>query len=869
MKRYLLAIICFFVLSATTKANHITGGEMYYTYIGQVGNDFQYRVTLKLFRDHFSSGAQLDPTALIGVFDRLTGATIVVNTVPKAREVQLQLTSPSPCITNPPVVFYDIGYYEFDLTLPKSANGYVLAYQRCCRIDGISNLGGATGVGATYTAEIPSSLPDATAPINNSARFIGPDTVIVCANNPFLYSFAALDADPGDQLSYSFCQAYNGGSSGNPSPNPPASPPYSSVPYGFPFTSASPLGSAITINSVTGLITGTAPASGIYVVTVCVNEIRGGIVIATQRKDLQIKIGDCETARALLNPRPTTCDGFTVNFQNDAPPSPLINSYFWDFGVGSLSDDTSNLATPTFTYPDTGVYVVKLVTNRNQQCSDSTTTIVKVYPGFFPGFTTTGSCFQNPFKFTDTTNTKYGVVDSWRWNFGDPTTIADTSRIKNPQWTYAGAGTKSVELIVTNSKGCVDTALVDIIVLDKPIITLAFADTLLCRNDAVQLNASGTGTFSWTPPVNIVGANTPTPTVRPTTSQWYYVRLDDNGCINNDSVHVRVVNAVTLLAMKDTTVCQGDNVQLSAVSDGLSFAWTPAGNLNDPTIINPVATVNNTTTFLVIAKIGSCSANDQVVVTTVPYPIANAGASATICYNTSAQLAAVINGLSFTWTPTNYLSNPNILNPVSTPPRTTQYILSVYDTLGCPKPGRDTIVVTVNPKIKAYAGRDTTVIVGQPLQFNGSGGINYLWSPSTGLDKNNIYNPIGVYTSEMDTIKYKLVVTDAIGCADSAYVTVVVFKTVPSIFVPTAFTPNNDGLNDEVMPIAVGIQRINYFSIYNRWGQLVFTTTINKKGWDGRINGRLQDSNVYVWMVSAVDYLGNKIFLKGTVTLIR
>ncbi|MBL7729906.1 MAG: gliding motility-associated C-terminal domain-containing protein, partial [Chitinophagaceae bacterium] len=132
-----------------------------------------------------------------------------------------------------------------------------------------------------------------------------------------------------------------------------------------------------------------------------------------------------------------------------------------------------------------------------------------------------------------------------------------------------------------------------------------------------------------------------------------------------------------------------------------------------------------------------------------------------------------------------------------------------------------------------------------------------------------VHNPIGVYGANIDSVRYKVIVRDAIGCADSAFVTVRIFKTQPSIFVPTAFTPNGDGLNDVVRPIAVGMRRIVYFSVYNRWGQLVFTTSVNKHGWDGRVNGRLQNSGVFVWMVSAEDYLGKPYFLKGTVALIR
>lgn len=878
MKRFLLTIVSFLILSVSSDAAHITGGEMFYTYLGQSGGNYNYHVTVKLYKDcNCVSCASLDPSIGMAVFDRGNGSMIWSNgAVPRSQIITLSLTSPNPCISNPPVVCYEVGYYETDISLPGSPNGYIISFQRCCRINGINNLNGSSGVGATYIAEIPGTNQLATAPENNSARFIGADTVIVCANNPFTYSFAAQDTD-GDQLSYSFCTAYTGGgqTAGNgcatcPNPIPPLPPPYTQVPYSTPlFDASNPLGSGVTINPATGLITGIAPASGIYVVTVCVTETRNGIVIATQRKDLQIKVGDCQLATPGLEPQYLTCDGFTMSFSN-LIPSPLINTYFWDFGVLTATNDTSNLATPTFTYPDTGIYIIKLVTNRNQQCSDSVTAPVSVYPGFFPGFTVAGSCITNPFQFTDTTLTNYGVVNSWSWNFGDLTTLADTSHLQNPQWTYSTSGPKTVTLTVTNSKGCLKTISLPINVLDKPLITLAFNDTLICIPDNITLNAGGTGIFNWTPPINIINANTSTPTVNPTTSTWYYVNLNDNGCQNRDSVHVRVTSGVNLIARADTTICLGDPVQLFATTNGLSFNWTPAATLNNPNVINPIATPAATsTTYQVTAFVGSCSAVDDVTINTVPYPVANAGPDQTICYNGEAQLNGNHNGNQFSWSPTSYLNNPNILNPISYPPRSITYVLTVYDNKGCPKPGHDTVVITVLPKVRAYAGRDTSVVVGQPLQLGASGGTSYLWIPSTYLNNHTIQNPIAIFPAPVDSFKYKLVASNIAGCTDTASITVRVYAVNPTVFVPTAFTPNGDGLNDAVRPISVGIRRINYFSIYNRWGERVFITTEDKKGWDGRISGVLQSSNVFVWMVQAEDYLGNKIFLKGTVALIR
>ena len=403
----------------------------------------------------------------------------------------------------------------------------------------------------------------------------------------------------------------------------------------------------------------------------------------------------------------------------------------------------------------------------------------------------------------------------------------------------------------------------------QPPITLGFRDTLICVPDEVPLQASGVGNFTWSPLTNIRNANTGTPTVNPATTTTYTVELNLQGCVNTDTVRVRVVRVVTTRAMNDTTICLTDPVQLNIISDGLRHQWTPAVSLNDATLQNPLATPTGTTTYQVLARIGSCTATDNVTITTVPYPKANAGNDTSICYNTSARLNGSHDGNSFSWAPITSLTNANTLSPVAFPARTTEYVLTSLDNRGCPKPGHDTVLVTVLPKIRPFAGNDTLVVVGQPVQLNAEGGVRYLWMPPTGLNNPNINNPIGIYGREIDSIRYTVRVFNEAGCYDSAFVSVKVFKTNPYVFVPSAFTPNQDGLNDVIRPIAVGVREIKYFRIYNRWGQMIFHTTVNQKGWDGKIAGVPQGSNVFVWMVSAIDYAGNPIFLKGTVTLLR
>ncbi|MBL0069579.1 MAG: gliding motility-associated C-terminal domain-containing protein [Chitinophagaceae bacterium] len=867
MKRLCLVSILLISLSFSGRASHITGGEMYYTFVGVNNGIYQYNVTLKLFQ-RCGSGRQFNNPTIISIFDKTNNSRIGDLSVPINNITNISITNPDPCITNPPTVCYDVAYYTFSVSLPASAAGYVLASQVNYRINGINNLAsGYNNIGATYTAEIPGTNTAVNGPDNNSAVFTGSDLVVVCANNNFNYSFAAQDAD-GDELRYSFCEAYESTAGGGGGAQPTYPPPFPGVPYEPPFSDMAPLGPVVQINSTTGLITGIAPPVGIYVVTVCVEEIRNGVVIARQRKDIQINIADCDIASASLLPEYMLCRNTqTITIANQST-SPLIVSTDWEFfdNTNTLIYSTSGLSA-TYTFPAIGLYTVKLIINRGQPCRDSTTALIRVFPGFAPDFSSTGICLSRPTLFTDNTTSVYGTPNSWSWDFGEPTTTIDISSLQNPSYTYPFLGIKNVRLIATDTRGCRDTISKTLTIIDKPPISLAFRDTLICVNDNLVLQASGIGNFSWTPPVNIINANTATPTVSPLTTTTYYVELDDNGCRNRDSVKVNVVSFVTLQAMADTIICRTDTIQLRVNSNGLQYAWTPASQFINATVKNPFAFTNNAmTNYQVTATIGGCSATDNIIVTTVPYPVVNAGTDFSICYNAMAQLNGMTDGSSWQWAPASLVSNPNLLNPVSYPPRTTNYILTAFDTRGCPKPTSDTIRVTVLPKMRVSAGRDTSVIVNQPLQLTATGGINYDWIPATYLSAADISNPVSIFPNPATGIQYKVIVYSTQGCKDSAYINIKVFKTKPTIFVPTAFTPNNDGKNDLLRPIAVGISNIEYFNIYNRWGQLLFSTTINGQGWDGRINGVLQSTGTFVWTVKATDYTGEAYFQKGVVT---
>lgn len=193
------------------------------------------------------------------------------------------------------------------------------------------------------------------------------------------------------------------------------------------------------------------------------------------------------------------------------------------------------------------------------------------------------------------------------------------------------------------------------------------------------------------------------------------------------------------------------------------------------------------------------------------------------------------------------------------------YIVSLFatGTNGCVS---ETLLKTVKIySTQAYAGRDTVVADNQPVQLNGRGGVFYKWTPATGLSNPDIANPIAKVQQQTT---YVLTAFTPIGCATTDSITIKVFKG-PAFYVPNAFSPDGNGHNDRFRFIPVGMKAVHYFRIFNRYGQLIYASTDPQKGWDGTVNGKIQSSDTYVWMLAGTDYTGKEYQLRGTVTLVR
>lgn len=144
-------------------------------------------------------------------------------------------------------------------------------------------------------------------------------------------------------------------------------------------------------------------------------------------------------------------------------------------------------------------------------------------------------------------------------------------------------------------------------------------------------------------------------------------------------------------------------------------------------------------------------------------------------------------------------------------------------------------------------------------------GVTYLWKPATGLNNSNIANPEFRGTTEQ---LFRIEIKTASGCLTVDTQLVKMIKQI-SIYVPSAFTPDNDGLNDFLRPTMYGIKTLNYFSVYNRWGQLMFRSNNSRPGWDGTFRGATQAPQTYVWVLEAIGADGNKYIRKGSSILIR
>ena len=435
-----------------------------------------------------------------------------------------------------------------------------------------------------------------------------------------------------------------------------------------------------------------------------------------------------------------------------------------------------------------------------------------------------------------------------------------------------------------------------VIVYPKPIIQ-NYTDTI-CSGTAFNLTPSNappttiipSGTlYTWTvtPNPNISGYSdetigqsfiSQTLINNTTTPQIVTYNITPNGpnCIGNTfSLEVFVNPTPVATQPNNITICNSlyttqfvlNNPpsvgEINWTNDNTSIGLSQSGNNTIPSFLTINSTQSSVTSNItIIPSYNNCIGLPvSFNITVTPRFLLGDDLEIDSCYNSAVNLNLLYNTTNLI---TNWTLNNNPVINAEHIITSGNYQLIATNSANC----SDTVIVRINilPKVVANAGQDTIAVLGQPHQLIGSGGISFLWTPTSPIiSLSTISNPVVILYQDQS---FYLETKDIGGCKGFDTVFVKVYEG-PEYYIPNSFTPNNDGLNDIFRPIPVGIISTDYFRIYNRYGQLLFQTNSWLKGWDGTYKGNPQQNGTYIWMIKGSDNRGKPIQKKGTVILIR
>lgn len=523
--------------------------------------------------------------------------------------------------------------------------------------------------------------------------------------------------------------------------------------------------------------------------------------------------------------------------------------YIWSPATGLSCTTCQNPSTIAST---TMNYILTAIDNKGCTDKDTMTLFVNPLPVVDAG-KDTAICVNTSAQLTAT-----GAV-SYVWT---PSAGLNNPNIPNPVSTPISQTTYTVTGIGAN--GCSNTD--DITVSIHPVIQVdAGPDIGFCEGNGVQLNASGVSQYTWTPSIGLSNTGISNPVASPLSTTIYTViGTDSNGCTTTDQVQVTVSTTPAVsLSQQDTSICKGSTLQLGA-SGGVSYSWLPATGLSNNAIANPIATPTTPTVYTVtITDINNCQNSATVAVGFYPAADPNAEPDLSeICSGDMVQLSAQ-NGVSYSWSPTNGLSDPLSATPLASPLTTTAYTVTIVDSYSCTY--SDQLEVRVFPPATASAGLDKTIWHGDAVELDGSGNGSFLWSPAIDLSNPYIPNPMAAPDS---TTIFTLEITTIDGCKAWDDMLVTVYYAT-KMYMPSAFSPNNDGYNDVFKATSFHEFELVYLKIFNRWGQMVFETTDTNTGWDGTFNGHNQPIGTYVYVLRGIGNRGEPFFYEGNFTLIR
>lgn len=801
-------------------ATHLVGGSITYEYIGLngAGTNVIYRVTFKTYLDCTSPfwGISFpEPSLDVGFYEgpsvnppnflTLSGSA----TLPLIDSTAIVPELPAGCIQPgvPPCIYE--ATYEDLVSFPISFQGYYIFYDRCCRNPGTINLDQPDQQGLAFTAFIGPTLLQ-----NSSPVFTDVPVPEICINDTTGVLNTATDPD-GDILVFSFVDPFRGyggdGLGGNPPPNPGLPnnlgwpPPAVTWGTGFNANTIFGPGGYQFMNQNSGFTQYRPTVLGTFVTAIEIREFRPpnlSTPIGITRRDMQIIVSNCP-----VNPTPnlSSAGGSGVtSFTLDEGDTLCIPMTFFDpngdslFLVANGEPLDATLTSPVANLPSPQAADSVLST---QFCWNTGCGQGRVAPYFFNVEVKDNGCLPKtrPFTFEVVVNPFAGPIAINGLQVvcpGDSGIVYSVDSIAGASynWTitggsiFSGNGTNqiivnwgtgsvgSLTVTTTSSLGCSSPPITANITIQN-ILADAGTDQIICPGDTVTIGGAPTAfpgyQVSWSPASTLNNPSLFNPQANPLTSTTYVVTVSDGlGCSLEDSVTVSILGINSISLTPDTLSCNGDTVTLVA-GGGSSYLWSPAATLTTTTGSVTQAFPDTTTTYLVaISQTNGCIINDSVTVSVITSVLADAGSDTTICNGETVTLGGNPTGApgaTFAWSPMVGLNSDTVPNPNANPSITTNYILQVNDSNGCP--GRDTVNVLVNPSPNAIAGPNINICPGDTAQINASGGGTYAWTPGDSLSDSTIANPMAFPDS---STQYVLTVTNSFGCIDVDSLTVVV-----------------------------------------------------------------------------------------------
>ncbi|MFB9863661.1 PKD domain-containing protein [Rufibacter immobilis] len=578
-----------------------------------------------------------------------------------------------------------------------------------------------------------------------------------------------------------------------------------------------------------------------------------------------------------VNPKPTVafrlpdiCVRDEAIFQNLSTVPAGTMSFRWEFGDGN----TSTANSPRHQYATAGTYTVKLVVTTNKGCQDSvsqTYTINGAQP--VPDFTASSFCQEQGVSFSDASTISFGKILRRQWNFGD----GSFSEEVNPTHTYKTPGTYQVTLRVWSGIVCMESISKTITVLPNPLAS--FTAPNVCEGNSVifanttQHRGSGNLTYTWDFGDGTTSADT-NPTHLYTAPGTYTVTLKAQGA---NTCEQTFSGAVTIYPMpkanfSPTVGCVADAVMFqnsSSLASGQMTTWVwDFGDGNKTTSEQPTHTYSSPGSYTVSLTVSSalgCSQTVQKIIQIAPPPIAQAGPDQLLCGQTSTRLSANAPApATGVWTVIQ--GTGGSFSDASSPTATFSgsfhqtYLLRWTVSNSPCKSATDEVQIRIEPTPAADAGPDLLLEEGDKITLQGSGQGQLSWTPTIGLSNPDISNP---FASPATSTTYYLHARSEAGCTNLDSMEV---KVVKRLQIPTAFSPNADGTNDTW--VLEGIQDYPLISIeiYNRWGQLVYSTRGYPSPWDGKRNGSDLPIGAYYYIIDPHNGLPKK---SGPLTILR